>query len=262
MFVQIFASSAWTGVVLTIGAPNRLNSFGRAVGRRLADAADDARQRRDLLQESAGGDPLRRVGDEARPRRRAGRGASRCTPRRSRWCRARSSSAGSAHGRGGAAAAGRRPPPGPGCRSLSTCENEGVPIVITMSSARAASAARSLSSRRPEAHTRSSSSWVPASTNGIRRARIESSTALLWSMPSTVAPRSAKRQRERQADPAEADDGNGVFVAHVTVKRSDAPPVTVPGSCAVHATALPAASARQRVSGRARSRRGGRQGSR
>ena len=59
------------------------------------------------------------------------------------------------------------------------CENDGVPIVITMSSARAASAARSASSRRPLAITRSSSSWVPASLNGIRPARIESRTALV-----------------------------------------------------------------------------------
>ena len=36
----------------------------RALGRGLADAADDARERRDLLDEPSGGDPLRRVRDE------------------------------------------------------------------------------------------------------------------------------------------------------------------------------------------------------
>ena len=38
--------------------------LGRALGGGLADAADDARQRGDLLQEAPGGDPLRGVGDE------------------------------------------------------------------------------------------------------------------------------------------------------------------------------------------------------
>ena len=64
MLVQIFASSAWTGVVLTIGAPNSSNVVSGALGGGLADAADDAWQRRDLLEEPAGGDPLRGVRDE------------------------------------------------------------------------------------------------------------------------------------------------------------------------------------------------------
>ena len=64
MLVQIFASSAWTGVVCTIGAPKTLEQPRRPLARALADAADDAGQGPDLLEELAGGDPLGRVGDE------------------------------------------------------------------------------------------------------------------------------------------------------------------------------------------------------
>ncbi len=61
MFVQIFASSACTGVVCTIGAAKRLEQLGHHLPRACADAADDARQRVDLLEEPARGDPLGRV---------------------------------------------------------------------------------------------------------------------------------------------------------------------------------------------------------
>ena len=87
---------------------------GGALGRALADAADDARQRRDLLQELARRRSARARGRRTRPRRRAGRGASPGSRRRTRWCRGRSSSAGSARGRGAAAAAGRRARRAPG----------------------------------------------------------------------------------------------------------------------------------------------------
>ena len=51
MLVQIFASSACTGVVCTIGAPKTLEQLGGELAGALADAADDARQRVDLLEE-------------------------------------------------------------------------------------------------------------------------------------------------------------------------------------------------------------------
>ena len=64
MLVQILASSACTGVVCTIGAPSGSNSRAARSPERLADAADDARQRADLLHEAVGGDPLGHVRDE------------------------------------------------------------------------------------------------------------------------------------------------------------------------------------------------------
>ena len=65
MLVQIFASSACTGVVCTIARAEHLEQLARRarVGV-LVDAADDARQRRDLLDEVVLGDPLRHVRDE------------------------------------------------------------------------------------------------------------------------------------------------------------------------------------------------------
>ena len=64
MFVQILTSSAWTGVVWTIGGAERLEQPPGALAGGFADAADDARQRPDLGHEAVGGDPLRHVGDE------------------------------------------------------------------------------------------------------------------------------------------------------------------------------------------------------
>ena len=214
MLVQIFASSAWTGVVWTIGAPNTLEQLGGALGRGLADAADDARQRRDLLEEPARGDPLGRVGDEhvladSQPApllHVAGDELGR--PGRDRR----------AQDQGVAGAQQRQQVVDRGAhlrRSLSTCENDGVPIVITMSSAAAASAARSASSRRPRReHAVEQLLGTRPRSNGIRPARIESSTAGSWSTPSTRRPRSAKRQRQRQADATEADHRDGALVAH------------------------------------------------
>ena len=59
----------------------------------LADAADDAGQRRDLLEEVPGGDALRAMGDEQLLADLEARGAWRCSPRRTPSCPARSSSA-------------------------------------------------------------------------------------------------------------------------------------------------------------------------
>src|SRR4051794_19322093 len=69
--------------------------------------------------------------------------------------------------------------------------NAGVPSVSTMWSAAAASAVRSDNFSRPLARTRSSSSWVPVSWNGIRPAAIESITERSRSTPITSRPQSA-----------------------------------------------------------------------
>ena len=164
MLVQIFASSACTGVVCTIGAPSALEQPRRALAGRLADAADDARQRPDLLQEAVGGDPLRHVrdedvladreaavllevaGDELGRAGRDGRAQHEQLARRA------------------GAAAGRRAPRGSRpCRSR-CARSVGVPSVSTIASACAASVARAESS----SCTRASSSSVPGSLNGIR----------------------------------------------------------------------------------------------
>src|SRR5689334_21853657 len=60
-----------------------------------------------------------------------------------------------------------------------------------MWSAAAAASSRSDNDSRPEATTRSSTSCVPVSWNGIRQSRIESSTRGSLSMPMTSRPRSA-----------------------------------------------------------------------
>ena len=64
MLVQIFASSACTGVVWTISVPNISNSSAALEPELSPTPADDARQRRDLLEEVVLGDPLRHVRDE------------------------------------------------------------------------------------------------------------------------------------------------------------------------------------------------------
>src|SRR6476620_11184073 len=75
--------------------------------------------------------------------------------------------------------------------SISMCEKDGVPSVITTCSASAASATRSESWRPFAPATRSSSSWVPASSKGMRAARTASRRSGSLSTPSTESPRSA-----------------------------------------------------------------------
>ena len=64
MLVQIFASSACTGVVRSMREPNTSNRRATRSVDSLVDAADDVRQRRDLLDEVVLGDALGRVRDE------------------------------------------------------------------------------------------------------------------------------------------------------------------------------------------------------
>src|SRR5690349_6170406 len=75
--------------------------------------------------------------------------------------------------------------------SISMWENDGVPSVMTMLSARAASATASVSSRRPDAWTRSSASWAPGSSNGMRPSATAARRSGSASTPSTRSPRSA-----------------------------------------------------------------------
>src|SRR5439155_14770374 len=75
--------------------------------------------------------------------------------------------------------------------SISICENDGVPSVITMWRARAASGTRSDSDRRPLAPARSSSAWAPVSANGMHASRTACRRAGSLSMPITLSPRSA-----------------------------------------------------------------------
>jgi hypothetical protein len=97
--------------------------------------------------------------------------------------------------------------------SISMCEKEGVPSVMTMSWARAASSTRSESSSRPLSRTRSSSSWVPVSLKGIEPARTAASRSGSLSMPSTDRPRSAKeRARGRPTRPRPMIETSGAML--------------------------------------------------
>ena len=139
MLVQIFASSACDRRGLDDLGAEHLEQLGGPGARALADAADDAGQRRDLLEEVVLGDPLRHVRDEqvlADPEAAplldvAGHPLGGARARR--W------SAGSATGPRAAPAAGRRSRRGSAtCRSR-CARSAGVPSVSTMWSARAAS---------------------------------------------------------------------------------------------------------------------------
>ena len=188
MLVQIFASSACDRRGLHDRRAERLEQPRGALAGAVADAADDARQRPDLLQEAVGGDPLRHVRDEhvladgeaALLLQVAGDELGRA----GRDGRAQHEQlAGRA-----APAAGRRAPTRMSPMSISMCDSVGVPSVSTIASACAASAARGA---RRRASTRASSSSVPGSLNGIRRERTASSRSASLSMPSTRRPASA-----------------------------------------------------------------------
>src|SRR5918992_5383849 len=75
--------------------------------------------------------------------------------------------------------------------SISMCTCDGVPSVRTMWSARPASCTARVRSNRPAARTRSSTSCVPVSRNGICPEATCSSTAGSRSTPITSSPRSA-----------------------------------------------------------------------
>ena len=202
MLVQIFASSACTGVVCTIGAPSASNSRAARSPERLADAADDARQRPDLLQEAVGGDPLRHVRDEhvLADREAAlllqvagdelGRAGRDRRAQHEQLARAQH------------AAAGRRAPSGcRPCRSRCAKRRRAEREHDRVGSR---GVGRARATRR--ASTRASSSSVPGSLNGIRRERTASSRSASLSIAEHAQAGVGERERERQADPAEADD--------------------------------------------------------
>ena len=195
MLVQIFASSAWTGVVSTTSDVVDVEQLAADLGRALADAADDLRQRVDLLEELAGGDALGRVGDEEVLADLEAALALQVAGDELGRARARSSSA------------GRREWPGSRTRSrsssaermsrmsISMCENDGVPIVRMMWRARAASATRSETSRPPDAWTRRhdlvAAGLLERHAAVARRRRRRSASR---STPTTLSPRSASER--------------------------------------------------------------------
>src|SRR3954454_11198406 len=190
MFVQIFASSAWTGVVCVIGAANVSNSC--------AARSPDAAPTPPTMHGSVS------ISSKKRPAAmRSGTWATNtstptCRPRcLAMYPATKSVVPGATVERSTIVWPGRR------CArrssraermsrmSISMCENDGVPSVMTMLSARAASATESDSSRRPDACTRSSASWAPGSSKGMRPAATAARRSGSASTPSTFRPRSA-----------------------------------------------------------------------
>ena len=193
MLVQIFASSACTGRGLHDLGAEDLEQLGRPRARALADAADDAGQRGDLLEEVVLGDPLGHVRDEqvladaeAAPLLDvAGHPVGRA--------RARRSSAGSASGPRAAPAAGRRPRRG-SARCRSRCgRSAGVPSVSTMWSALGGVLHRARSSSQPVA-LRARARAAPGCRSprtASARPRSGRARACSRSTPITSSPRSA-----------------------------------------------------------------------
>ena len=100
--------------------------------------------------------------------------------------------------------------------SISMCEKEGVPSVITMCRACAASATRSESAQAPRSamHPCSSSSCAPVSSKGITPFAHGIQARGVVVDPDDAQPAVGERERERQPDAAEADHGDvgGVFL--------------------------------------------------
>src|SRR5918999_723012 len=190
MFVQIFASSAWTGVVWTISVPKTANSS--------AAFAPEPSPTPPTMQGS--------VAISSRKWFSAMRSGT-CETNRSSPTRKprRCSMYPATHSVVPGATVERRisewPSRSTGSRSsttrricdmsISMCTCDGVPSVRTMWSARAASCTARVLSKPPAASTRSSTSCVPVSLNGIRPAATCSSTAGSRSTPITSSPRSA-----------------------------------------------------------------------
>src|SRR5919202_470125 len=191
MFVQIFASSAWIGVVWTIGAPNTENSA--------PTTSPDPEPTRPTMHGSE------TISSKKRPAAiRSGAWATNTSVPMSRSrCFVRYPATNSVVP---GATVERSVSEWPGCRSasrsssaprmsrmsISMCENDGVPSVMTMCSAAASSATRSDHAIVPAAVTRSSTSWAPGSSNGMRAARTASRRSRSTSMPIVRRPRSAK----------------------------------------------------------------------
>ena len=199
-----------------------LEQVGRDLARALADAADDARQRVDLLEEAPGGDPLGHVGDEdvladgqvAVLLEVAGDELGRARGDR-RAQRDRVAGRAAAASRSSSALRMSR-------MSISMCENDGVPSVMTMWRAEAASATRSDHAIVPAAVTRSSDlRRAGLVERHPRRAhRVEPLAVDLDA--DRPQPPVGEGERERQPDATAADDGHVVF--HARRQASDASP--------------------------------------
>src|SRR3954462_13059271 len=191
MFVQIFASSAWIGVVATIGAPNTENSCPTTSAERSptpptmhGSETISAKNRPAAIRSGAWAtntsEPISKprclcrypATNSVVPGAIVERSVSECPGRSSGR---RSSSA-----------------PRMSRMSISMCENDGVPSVITMCSARAASATCSDHAIAPPSVTPRSTSGAPGSSNGMRAARTASRRSRSFSMPIVRRPRSAK----------------------------------------------------------------------
>src|SRR5215211_896301 len=190
MFVQILASSAWTGVVWTISVRNASNSSA-------------------ALEPEPSPTPPTTQGSVAISSRKwfSAIRSGTCETNRSSPTRKprRCSMYPATHSVVPGATVERRisewPSRSTGSRSsitprtcemsISMCTCDGVWSVSTMWSARAASWTARVSSSDPAAMTRSSSSCVPVSEKGICRAESWSSTVCWRSTPIVVRPRSA-----------------------------------------------------------------------
>src|SRR3954462_3836534 len=190
MLVQILASSAWTGVVCTISVPKTSNSSA-------------------ALAPEASPTPPTIVGSEAISSRkwfsaiRSGTWeTNRFSPtRKSRRCSRYPATHSVVPGATVERSTIDWPSRSTGSRSsiawriwemsISTLTCAGVPSVSTTWWARAASWTWGVRVRPPRWRTRSSSSWVPRSWNGIWPASTDSSTDGTRSTPMTLRPRSA-----------------------------------------------------------------------
>src|SRR3954451_18612870 len=190
MLVQILASSAWTGVVCTISVPKTSNSSA-------------------ALAPEPSPTPPTIVGSEAISSRkwfsaiRSGTWeTNRFSPtRKSRRCSRYPATHSVVPGATVERSTMDWPSRSTGSRSsiawriwemsISTLTCAGVPSVSTTWSARAASWTWGVRVRLPRFRTRSSSSWVPRSWNGIWPAATDSSTDGTRSTPMTLRPRSA-----------------------------------------------------------------------
>src|SRR3954468_2711642 len=191
MFVQIFASSAWIGVVSTIGAPKTSNSppttspdLDPTPPTMHGSETISAKNRPAAIRSGAcatnTSEPISKprclcrypATNSVVPGAIVERSVSECPGRSSGR---RSSSA-----------------PRMSRMSISMCENDGVPSVITMCSARAASATCSDHAIAPASVTRRSTSGAPGSSNGMRAARTASRRSRSFSKPIVRSPRSAK----------------------------------------------------------------------
>src|SRR3954451_10789025 len=191
MFVQIFASSAWIGVVCTMGAPKTSKSPPTTSPERSptpptmhGSETISSKKRPAAMRSGAWATNTSVPTSRSRCLRRYPATKSvvpgATVERRTTECPGRRSGSRSSRA------------PRMSRMSISMCENDGVPSVMTMCSADAASATRSLHAIVPFAVTRSSTSGAPGSSNGMRAERTAARRSGSFSMPMVRRPRSAK----------------------------------------------------------------------